>query len=289
MIGGHDGAEQSQGRTQTAQGDAHLVHPLRVVGLEQAGLVAQQVVETLLHGKDDGVLHRRVAADIGPDEFGPPRGFPRRQGVAAARLAGDRDAERRLGVDLTGQIEEPMGRPRLKLQFQLAHGLRRRRRDDLADVDVEHDPAPVVEREPAAGAFERGAKNRFQALRPGAGDEALKPFVGDGRKHRRLGGDRTLPLGTHRSTADPPSFRLDALDVAAVRLPYAERDALAMQVPARRIVINAEQRPGARPALGSFPDKRQLANPRKVLGAEKQLQFGFLMHPTAKRVARSPG
>lgn len=138
------------------------------------------------------------------------------------------------------------------------------------------------------GARERGVKNRFQAVHPGAGDKALKPFVGDGRKNRRLGGDRALPLGTHHSAADPPSFRLDALDIATVRLPYAERDVLAAQVPARRIVIDAEQRPGMRPALGSFPDERQRVKPRKVLGAEQQLQFDFLMHPTAKRVARSP-
>ncbi len=255
--GGEVVAAEGEAGAQAPRADAHLVHPLGVVVVEEARRVGRDLVEALdgegrqrWRDRHPGV-QRHVA---GAHRLPPAVGLAVRERMAALGLVRGADGQRQAFRERAGELEQPCRMAGLELDLDLGDGcahdrgaaLSRRpaRGADFADVDAELGARAVGERELQRPPLEVG---REAGAEPAARDRPLEALLPRRRREQARveprAGKRPLVLAARVQRAAGAGQRrsLHRLPPVLAVAAHAQRDAGPRQAAVGRVVVRADE------------------------------------------------
>jgi hypothetical protein len=139
------------------------MHALDGFILDGRHLVAGEMRQLCADDRAERVMHRDISRKVDLGRLAGFRGAATPQSIAAIRLASEFHCERRLRVKLERQSIERLDLSRLELDFELAHGLGRRARFDLADIDRHLGQPVAIETQIARTSSDVGHELRTEA------------------------------------------------------------------------------------------------------------------------------
>ena len=190
-----DGAEHADGGTQAAQGDAHLVHALRVVAEQHHVVVSLQLAEALPADVAESFVRTQVAFQYHRLCPGDRRWCRSIVGVAALGFADIFYVQRDACLQLQRQLEQAPRMPVLEFQFDFVNRFGLVLHLQFAPVQRHFDVAAVRHRQLPFGALHLGNENRRQRGAQGiVVENPGQRRIGDLAEIGMAGGDCALPF-----------------------------------------------------------------------------------------------